>query len=162
LNHIHSLQYDIEEEVRLELYRKIRDKYEAFEEMKNRSDLLKRKFAELISKPSIAKNFALVKRTSYCEMSLESDYNESLLETGINLRKVQVNINDASIALKIQEQQLINVYNNTENVKHTEKKASTQISNLSSSQRCQKLLLNTIAISLFILLVALIILKVLK
>jgi hypothetical protein len=152
----------LEEQFQLEFYEKIKSKYEEFEEVKNKTEILKGKFAELLNKPNIVSHFANVRRSSSCEMSLESDYNESLLQTGNNLRKIQDNFNDTALALKSQGSQLKNTKYYTENTRHSVKKATTRVSDLSSSQRCQKLMLNTIAILLFILLVALVILKVIK
>jgi hypothetical protein len=142
------------------MFEKIKNKYETFDEIKDKSNKLKGKYTELLSRPKLSVN--IINRTDYTQMNLESDYTEHLLQVSQNLREINQNLKDTSLSLKAQGEGLRKMQNSVYDTHGSTNRANKTLTHLTYGRRCQLILLNLIAILLFILIVILMILKFLK
>lgn len=142
------------------MFEKIKTKYETFDDLKHKSENMKCKYTEMLNRPGI--NINIVNKTDYTQMGLESDYNEHLLQASNNLRQINENLKDTSLGLKMQNESLRKMQNSVYDTSNSTKLANKTLSKMTYGRRCQLILLNFIAILLFILIVVLMILKFLR
>jgi len=102
----------------------------------------------------------ILQKSDVIDLNLKSDYNEKLLqEIGANLREIDANVKETGISLKGQGDSLKQVSHNIDQTENNLNRANKTISSLSWGQRIQLILLNLIAILLFIGIILLILFK---
>lgn len=97
------------------------------------------------------------------DMNLKTDYSERLLdEVGANLREVDRNVNETAVSLHGQGYTLKHSNQTVDNTDNNVKSANLTIRRLSWGQRVQLILLNLIAILLFIGIIILLVIRILN
>jgi hypothetical protein len=142
------------------MFEKIKTKYETFDKIKDKSNKIKGRYSEMLSRPNI--NVNIINRTNYTQMNLESDYTEHLLTVSQNLREINQNLKDTSLSLKAQGEGLRKMQSSVYDTHNSTNRANKTLTTMTYGRRCQLLLLNLIAILLFIIIAILLILKFLK
>jgi hypothetical protein len=137
----------------------MKSKYENFDKLKQKAELLKAKYSTIQQKMDKRDSFGknVINRDYLVDMNLDTDLNERLI--GDNLRQIGKNLEDTGISLKQQGDTLRGGRDKVRQTGDQVRVANLRITELSSGQRCQLILLNLIAVLLFLFIVVIFVLK---
>jgi hypothetical protein len=177
------MRYEFTKEYQAPLYERIKKRFDEYEKAKQKLDSLRDKCASLLIKkrqvlkdellkenetftPNRSfgkksfKEFNYLQKTDVIDMNLKTNFNERLLnDIGNDLKEISTNVNETKKSLYQQGQTLNNVDRHIDTADNHVKHSNETISKISSGQRIKLILLNSIAILLFLAILMLLIIK---
>jgi hypothetical protein len=139
----------------------MKNKFESFDKLKQKAEMMKAKYSTLRRKSEKRDSELNIVRRDYgVDLNLDTDLNERLI--GDNLRQINRNLEDTGVALKNQGDTLRTGQNRVRQTGEQLRMANLRITELSYGQRCQLILLNSIAILLFLFIIVILVLKFLQ